>query len=165
MPRTGRPVYREHTPWPGWIHLVIWSTLGMSLLLIMGSEVGKERTVGVAVILGVGLSVQWLLAGLDVRLYPDVIRVGLGNGRLIRGTIRYDDIERLEVVRYSPLADFGGWGYRWRGHKRAWTSRGDEAVVLSMKDGKQIYIGSDRPDRLKERIATIGGTRIGGGGA
>ncbi len=87
--------------------------------------------------------------------------VGLGHASLLRKRIRYDDILALESVKYSPIREFGGWGIRFAGKKRAWTARGDQAVVLHLADGMLLYVGSDNPLRLEERIRTIGGTRIG----
>lgn len=104
---------------------------------------------------------QWMAAGLTVRLYQEHMELGLGTAALIRKRVRYDDIEALESVKYHPLAEFGGWGVRFSGNKRAWTARGDKAVVLHMADGILLYVGSDKPQRLEERIRAVAGTRIG----
>ena len=87
--------------------------------------------------------------------------VGLGTAGLVSKRVNYDDILRTKSVRYSPIVDFGGWGVRRRGDKRAWTARGNEAVVLDLADGIHLYVGSEHPHRLEERIAAVGGTRIG----
>jgi hypothetical protein len=75
--------------------------------------------------------------------------------------VSYEAILATRSVTYSPLLDFGGWGVRRRGKKRAWTARGNEAVVLEMADGVHLYVGSEHPHRLEERIVAVGGTRIG----
>lgn len=166
MPASRRAIYREHSPWPGWVWLVMWGPLSLALFLALASTDAplEERLIEVAILLSVVGLVYWLLGGLTVRLYPDHLVAGLGRGVLIRTTILYADIERVEAVRYAPLQDFGGWGLRIKGNRRAWTARGDEAVSLHMRDGREIYIGSDHPDRLRERILTLGGRRIGGPG-
>ncbi len=143
---------------------MLWGTLAVSALAVLGLDDGEpveERIAFAAGFLALGVLVMWTLGGLTVRLYPDAMVVGLGRASPIRTRIAYEQISSLEVTRYSPLREFGGWGYRFRPGKRAWTARGDEAVVLHMADGMQIYIGSDRPGRLRERILAVGGTRIG----
>lgn len=158
------PVYRESSPWPGWISIIFWGTIVLSLIsvLFVDGEPERERLLGAAAVGGVGLLVQWLVAGLTVRLHGDSMTVGIGSSGLISRQIAYADIARLESVRYSPLREFGGWGIRrGRGGKSAWTARGDRAVVLHLRDGSQLYVGSDHPHRLEERIRAVAGSRLG----
>jgi len=55
---------------------------------------------------------------------------------------------------YSPLQEFGGWGWRrsWDGKVRAFTMAGRRGVELSLKDGTSVMIGSQRADELAEAI-------------
>lgn len=167
MDPRGQPVYKEWSPWPGWILIVFWGTmvLAMALVAVSGDQARGQRILG-AVVLGiVAVAVQWLVAGLSVRLYRDAIVMGIGSSGWISKRVRYDHIVRLESVRYHPLREFGGWGIKFgRDGKRAWTARGDEAVVLELGDGTRLYVGSDHPHRLEERIRALAGTRLGSSG-
>lgn len=161
------PVYKEWSPWPGWILVMFWGTMFLSLFFVSvaGGEAGDDRVVGTVILLSTAAAVQLLLAGLTVRLFRDEMVVGLGSLGLIRKRIAYTDIVRTESVRYNPLREFGGWGIRWgKDGKRAWTARGDHAVVLHLRDGTRLYVGSDTPGRLEERIRAVAGTRLGAGG-
>ncbi len=157
-----RAVYRERTPWPGWVQIMLWGTLSLAALGALaglgGSDSDPRAAVGVIALGGI---IHWFFGGLSVRLYRDRLVVGLGSATLLRSSVPYNEIVAVEAVRYSPLRDFGGWGFRIKGNKRAWTSRGNDAVVLSVRDGREIYIGTETPDRLRERILTIGGARVG----
>jgi len=162
MDPRGRPIYKETSPWPQWILVVFWGTMFvcMAFVTIAPDEPQEQRILG-AVILGVAaVAIQWLVAGLSVRLYRDVMVMGLGYSGLISRKVRYDGIVSLESVRYNPLRDFGGWGVRGTAQKRIWSSRGNEAVLLHLADGKLLYVGSDNPHRLEERIRAVAGTRI-----
>jgi hypothetical protein len=158
-----RPIYTEWSPWPGWIQVVFWGTMIVSIVAVAGSPgmspVG--RMAGLLSLVALLASTQWLVAGLKVRLYQERMELGLGAAGLIHKRVRYEDIEDLESVKYHPLNEFGGWGIRRSGRKRAWTARGDRAVVLHLADGILLYVGSDKPQRLEERIRTVAGTRIG----
>jgi hypothetical protein len=139
--------------------------VSMAAITMEPGKPQEERVLG-AVLLGVlAVAVQWLVAGLSVRLYRDVLVIGLGFSGLISRTVRYDGIATLESVRYNPIRDFGGWGVRGTAKKRIWSARGNEAVVLHLTDGKLLYIGSDHPRRLEERIRAVAGTRLGSAGA
>jgi hypothetical protein len=161
-----RPVYKEWSPWPAWIQIVFWGTMVVSMVGVATAPgmnpAARMRTL--LLLAGVLALAQWIVAGLTVRLYRDHMEVNLGTARLIKKRVRYEDIEELESVKYHPLREFGGWGIRFSGKKRAWTARGDQAVVLHLADGLQLYVGSDKPQRLEERIRAVAGTRIGSAG-
>jgi hypothetical protein len=163
MDSRGRPVYREWTPWAGWILIVFWGTmvLAVGTVALAPGEPAQGRITGALLLALLAAAVQWIFVGLSVRLYRDDLVVGLGTAGLISKRVAYDDILSTKSVKYSALVDFGGWGVRRRGKKRAWTARGNEAVVLDLVDGIQMYVGSEHPQRLEERIAAVGGTRIG----
>ncbi len=62
-----------------------------------------------------------------------------GKGRSMRGSRR---VSYREVTPW-PL----------------WTTRGNKALRVELKDGKTVYLGSDKPERLLGRIATAVGRR------
>ena len=65
------------------------------------------------------------------------------------------DIESFEAEEYSPLKEFGGWGWRWLPFrdKTAYSVEGEECVRLTMKDDTEIVIGSQKPEELEDAIA------------
>jgi hypothetical protein len=164
-----RVVYRERTPFPWWARLIMWgSMVGVALSIVFGSEAFESllgRLLAVACVLGVGVFVEWLIGGLTVEVRPNELFFGIGDAVVFHKRVAYEDIERLEAVRYHPLREFGGWGVRGSGNRRAWTARGDQAVVLHLGGGRQIYVGSDHPQRLAERIRTVAGDRLGRAGS
>ena len=156
-----RAIYTERTPWPGWVQIMLWGTVSLATLTTLLGLGGSDSEPGHAVaILALGGGVHWLLGGLTLRLYRDHLVVGLGSATIIRSSISYDQVKTVEAVRYSPLREFGGWGYRIRGHRRAWTARGNDAVVLFLDGGREVYLGTDTPDRLRGRILAIAGGRV-----
>lgn len=164
METRGRPVYKEWSPWPAWIQIMFWGTMlaAMAAVTFAGHETHEGRVVGVLVLALIGVAVQWIVAGLSVKLYQDRIVVGLGLLGWVSKRMAYKDIEGLESVRYHPIREFGGWGVRFGAEgKRAWTARGERAVVLHLRDGLHIYVGSDDPHRLEARIRAVAGNRIG----
>ncbi|HON08875.1 MAG TPA: hypothetical protein PLW02_12330 [Verrucomicrobiota bacterium] len=67
---------------------------------------------------------------------------------LSKKVIDYQQIKSCAVTQYRPIKDFGGWGIRFRSGETAYTISGNKAVRLSLKDGKNILIGSNQPEEL-----------------
>ena len=71
-----------------------------------------------------------------LRYYPFVMR-----------KYSFDDIKSLELVKYNPLRDFGGWGIRVNGRETAYTMGGHYGIKIELMVGGSILIGVK--DRLK----------------
>jgi hypothetical protein len=158
------PVYREWSSWSGWILVMFWGVMFIAMVNVSmtGPGLDRDRFWGAMVLGGIAMAVQLLVAGLSVRLYRDHLVVGLGSVGLISKKVRYDQIVHTESVAYRPLREFGGWGIRWgKDGKKVWSARGNHAVVLHLRDGTRLYVGSDSPHRLEERIRAVAGTRVG----
>jgi hypothetical protein len=70
-----------------------------------------------------------------------------------RKTFPVAEIAGCEVVTYRPFLEYGGWGWRWsvtRGP--AYTMRGNRGVMVRRTNGKQLLIGSQRPEQLVAAI-------------
>ena len=107
-------------------------------------------------LLALGLALRWIVGGMTVRVDDAGLFIHLGTAPLLHRRVSFDEIQEVEVVRYHPIREFGGWGIRGLGKKKAWTTRGDQAVRLHLTDDRLLYVGSDVPYRLAERIRTIG---------
>ena len=66
----------------------------------------------------------------------------------------FDDIAEAEPVQYSPVREYVGWGIRYGRRGWAYAVRGNTAVRIVLRSGKQILIGADDPDRLSYAIHT-----------
>ena len=63
-------------------------------------------------------------------------------------TYRWKEINNSRIVRYS-LFDYGGWGMRVSSAGVAYTTKGKYGLKLTLKNGRQILIGTQRPEELK----------------
>ena len=159
-----RTSYREQSPWPGWVNAIFWGAMLVSCYpLIAGWDTDLEftrRLLIVTSIMSVAVGLKVVMGGLTVRVQEDRVFIHLGSVPLVKKLVPFDSITDLESVQYSPIREFGGWGVRGLGKKRAWTSRGDQAVVLMLENGTHLYVGSDHPRRLEERIRAAVGERL-----
>jgi hypothetical protein len=67
-------------------------------------------------------------------------------------TILRSDIEKMEVITYRPIIDYGGWGVRFGRKGMAYNVSGNIGLLISRKNGKTILIGTQKPDEMKEKL-------------
>lgn len=153
--------FRERTWAPLWVFALIWGAFAAAIFSTR-SAVFRAGSPGdwqfllestpVVAILGLVflllVAMNAVFTRLDVEVLDDRIRVAFGPVHLVRKQIHFSDIESVRGLTYRPLIEFGGWGIRWRPGRTAWTIRGNQAVAVTLRNGKQIYVGSEHPQRL-----------------
>jgi hypothetical protein len=88
------------------------------------------------------------------RVTPEAVEVRFGV--LYRTSIPIADLAQAEAVAYRPIREYGGWGIRGFGRRRALNMRGDRGVLLHRKDGSTILVGSQKPRELLAALAQAG---------
>lgn len=160
-----KTIYRERTPWPSWVATIYWVAITAVVApLLAGFDTDLSAVTRGLLALGVvGLAVglSRAIAGLTVLVQETRLYLFLGSYPLIKRVVPYAEILELHCTEYSPIGEFGGWGARGVGKKKAWTARGNQAVVLTLSDDRQLYVGSDHPQRLEERIRTTAADQLG----
>lgn len=68
----------------------------------------------------------------------------------------WEDIQQAYVKRYHPIKDYGGWGYRGFGKKKAYNLSGRWGIQLMTKNGKQILIGTQQPEKVRQVLQHYG---------
>lgn len=164
-----RTSYTERTPWPGFATAIFWAAIVLSCYPILaGWDTDLPFSVRVSIvgaIVGVAIVLKAVVGGLTVRAQETRLWIHLGKVSVFKKVVPYADIAELESVEYQPIREFGGWGMRGFGKRRAWTARGNHAVKLTFVDGSELLIGSDHPQRLEERIRALAGDQLGRAGA
>jgi hypothetical protein len=69
--------------------------------------------------------------------------------------IYWDMIEKYMVIKYDPLKDYGGWGIKYSKHVKAYTLSGDKGLLLYLKSGKRILIGTQKDLELMNFLSKI----------
>ncbi len=104
-------------------------------------------TVPVPVIFSLSkLVIQVKDTGIQYRYYPFHFRWQ---------NVPYSEIESAEARHYRPFAEYGGWGIRYRrfsNKDRAFNVSGSEGVLLTLKSGKTILLGSQHMNDLEAVI-------------
>lgn len=64
----------------------------------------------------------------------------------------WTEVKSYSVKKYDPIKDYGGWGLRWAGKKRAFNVYGSEGLELIFNDDRTLMIGTNDSLRLKNFI-------------
>lgn len=69
----------------------------------------------------------------------------------------WEEIQSAGIRQYSPLLEYGGWGFRIgiMGQGNAYTLSGKQGLQLEFKNGKKLLIGTNREKELSDFMQTI----------
>ncbi len=155
-------VYREEQNFDWWVYAVVaaWEAAAIGSLywyLVHGHLPGGVGGAISGLSLGlVGASVMsfplLLVVGLlrmTTEVTPTDVRIWFGWVPTYRRFVAIGLVQKIEVVSYHPLLDYGGWGIRaGRDGERVLNARGNRGVRLDLSDGTRLLIGSQRPEAL-----------------
>ncbi len=128
--------------------------------LLLGRPFG-DRPMPDGVLVGTALgtllfsgAVIWLFAGMRLLTRVDEHGLSVRFAPFHRTPLQIDlgGLRSVEARTYSALREFGGWGIRGRGKKRAYNVSGDRGVQLDFQDGRVLLIGSLRAGQLERAI-------------
>ncbi|MEP1093547.1 MAG: hypothetical protein ABJG78_00460 [Cyclobacteriaceae bacterium] len=67
-----------------------------------------------------------------------------------------DDVQQMQVRKYRPILEYGGYGYRRRFRSgRAMNITGNMGLQLVLKNGKKVLIGTQKPDLMKTVVKRL----------
>lgn len=128
--------------------------VGTALLVLypLGNFMGPISVLVQVLVLGAIALV--LGSRLETRVEGDAVSVKFFPFHLSPRRFDFKEIKEFSAEEYSPVKEFGGWGLRWRpfAGKVAYNVSGDQGVRLEMSDGREVMIGSKRPEELEKAI-------------
>lgn len=69
-------------------------------------------------------------------------------------TQNWSEIDTIQVRKYKPLREYGGWGYRITLRKnKALTTKGNLGIQIVFKNGNELLLGTQRPEEARKAIA------------
>ena len=64
-------------------------------------------------------------------------------------------IKKMEVRKYNPITEFGGWGLRYGFRGKAYNVKGNIGLQLNFKNGKNLLIGTQKGEQVKWAISKM----------
>ena len=81
------------------------------------------------------------------------VKLGIFNLRVLR--INNAEITSAEIMQFSPIKDFGGYGIRFKRNMYAYFLSGNRGVKISLEHGMQYLIGTDHPEQMLAVIEAV----------
>ena len=69
--------------------------------------------------------------------------------------IDWNEVNEYQVIKYNPIGDFGGWGIRKRGNRKVYNVAGNIGLLLILKSGKEMLLGTKKGDELAKFLSAI----------
>ncbi|WP_062377521.1 hypothetical protein [Demequina pelophila] len=132
--------------------IALWSMVAVSAAVLVAFVVTEDlASAWPWLLLTLVLSDALLLIPITLSVDGDAIRVSLAG--VMHHDIPVTGIASVERRRYRPLRQFGGWGWRYgKAGSRQFAMAGSEAVVLTMMDGTEMYLGARDLDALAAAV-------------
>jgi len=167
----GKVTFREEQyfkyTWSWWVLLICTLIMVGGILyafyiqLYLGQPFG-DHTASDTGLLIIGVSTSVLMIGLMWLFQSMKLTVEIDEGiirysffpfiRSFRSLQKWD-VRKVVVRKYHPIAEYGGWGYRFRFRSgRALTVSGKWGLQLELANGKQLLLGTQKPDQMQEVV-------------
>ncbi len=138
---------------PFWVNIV---TLGLPvLMLVLAVVLWFNQTWLSLLYILIAIGVSLLYGGLRTIITREKITVRLGRLRVLN--ILTAEIASAEIMEFSPIRDFSGYGIRFNGKTWAYFLKGNRGVKITLNHGMQYLIGTEHPERLLAVIKAVSG--------
>lgn len=59
--------------------------------------------------------------------------------------VQFFDITAVDVVKYRPVRDYGGWGIKWGKGGMAFTAGGNIGIKVQLASGRHLILSAKQP--------------------
>ncbi|MEO8853771.1 MAG: DUF6141 family protein [Ginsengibacter sp.] len=145
--------------WWLWIFLIGWDAFifyGVSKQIINGHPFGNKPASNreLLIILGISLltTILFLVIRLDTQIRKDGVYVKFFPLHLKFRHFSWDQLSKCYVRKYSPMAEYGGWGLRFGFGGKAYNISGNQGLQLEFINKKTLLIGTQKPEELNNAL-------------
>lgn len=128
-------------------------------LMVSKPESNKKLILAIAVCFASAIPfvLIFLLVKLKVRIDDRDIRYKYAPFVINEKTIKWTEVAEFRVREYSPLKEFGGWGYRRNifTKKTCLNISGKIGLELKLKNGRTLMIGTQKRSELESFISKL----------
>ncbi len=147
--------YEEQRFTKRWIQVtlgILW--VGITTAAVVGMATKKTGLLpAIAIVAPITLLILlFSILKLQVKISTDAINYRFFPIQLKYRTIKRTDIAKMDVISYDPVEDYGGWGVRIGDKGKAYTVKGNHGLYIQLVTGKNILIGTSKPEELQRCI-------------
>tara|TARA_R110002072_G_scaffold21664_3_gene76619 strand:+ start:52374 stop:52811 length:438 start_codon:yes stop_codon:yes gene_type:complete len=137
------------------MYFIILTEVPIVILLIVlyaTSDDKHEMAIALGVVLGTMALILGLILNLKLETRIDDNRISFRYLPFILKWRQYPKamINSVEVIKYSPISDYGGWGIKGNKTTKAYSVLGDEGIIMDVGEKKKILIGTMKSKELTD---------------
>ena len=133
-----------------WLWILLATSLAVPAILLFKEATEKSGGFSGLIII---LSVILLFVVLQMRTIVTKDAIQLTYFPFVNKTINLSDIDTMKVINYGFV---GGWGIRlWTKYGTVYNTRGNKGLHIKLKNGKQLVIGTQKPQELEKVIEQL----------
>jgi hypothetical protein len=132
----------------------------LALIYFIKPKYIKFIVLFVVAVIWVAMSALLLITKLEISFSPTEVTYQIFPFQRKQKQINWQDVERLQMVKYDAKA-FGGRGIKTNKEGTiAYCLKGDDAVLIVLKNKKKVLLGINNPDELNKFLSTHTGIKI-----
>lgn len=137
----------------GFVAAVVWYMLIVQIFLgtPVGNNPAPDQVVWIILIV-FGIALPLFLGSLKLKTEVWNRGIVINFFPIQNKLVSFDEIEKVEAIKYNPIRKYGGWGIKIGRGGRVYSISGNMGVRLDLTNGKHIMIGSHRAKELEKAI-------------
>jgi hypothetical protein len=148
-----------------WLYLILIGMNGFFIYLFV-QQVIFDKAFGAQRISNLSLSISALVSilitiflanfKLEIKIKADGIYIRFFPFQLSYKHYSWVNISKLYVRKYSPLGEYGGWGYRYGSGGKAFTISGNQGLQIELVNHKKLLIGTQKAEEIESVLNNLG---------
>lgn len=134
-----------------WLGVLIALPLVVLITSLAASPALSGPAIATTLLVGVVLAAVFGFARLETEVRDDAVYVHF-HGLWPTRRVRLDEIVTFEARRYT-MWESGGWGVHLTMSGMAYNVSGNDGVIFTLKNGRKVLVGTQRPQELAAGIA------------
>lgn len=139
--------------------LMMLPVLAVSLVSVAGNykSTAALAGIGIPIIVLAFVFLLFVLLTLHTRIDEKAISIRFAPFHRKDRLIKWSDVKTARVLKYDPLFEYGGWGFRkgWTKRKQAYNVSGRTGLELELNDGRTVMIGTVKKEELLSYLSYL----------
>ena len=138
-----------------WIWFMLFGVLALSIIPILNVAATKPLAVLICILPVILIMALFFLMNLKTVINQKSINIQFYPFIRKPKAFLWEDIKKIELTKYQPMVEYGGYGIRGLGDDKAYNIQGDIGLKLYFKDGKKLMLGTQKPNEINKVVTEI----------
>lgn len=134
---------------------MLFGVLALSIIPILNVAATKPLAVLICILPVILIMALFFLMNLKTNINQKSINIQFYPFIRKPKVFLWEDIKKIELTKYQPMVEYGGYGIRGLGDDKAYNIQGDIGLKLYFKDGKKLMLGTQKPNEINKVVTEI----------